>query len=299
MSTKNYFSSREFNDDSSAYINYCNFGESGYDPKTQKTYRTLSPENYVNKWKGKVFDEDTDPNKLPKDPIRLSTYHASARAGAQRSILRDKLASSSTFNDLINSEESKSLFNLDKFGMEVEDDDGDKGMLYLQTKEQVQEFVKAVGMLTSKFIDRKIEDLRSEIQSDLQSQFEDKIYELEQTVQNQIKEFESKAPQLVSGNSQTQKFNYDWVTYATQIIESNKDVYGYISGLDTKEKQTEFVNLWQNSANDLFLELSKKNPDIKVSPALIQAYTQQSLNNLLIENGTFLTEALPQFDSNY
>lgn len=291
------FSTRSFQSDIKALENFHRFPEGKNEYNSPVTI--LSPEDFIEKYPD-LFDDKTDPSRLPKTAEGIASLVASSALGAKKSITRDKIASKGLKAFTEDDPELRDLFNPDDYvSLEKDPESGEEVKLYLQDPTQFEKFVKNMGLFVTKYVDHLVGERLDQMKYDVDSDMQNKLDQLESNLSVQFEDYIGKeAPRLMQRTSQEENVKKIFNHYGNQILSNNSyknEVFTHLSGIDA-EAVKKLYSSWESKTLAKFNQWQLVKPDGTLTPELVKAFVDSSLVEMLGEQGKFLLEPLPTVD---
>lgn len=275
---------------------------SGINKHNQKV-NILSPIEFTNKYSD-VFDNKTDPDKLPKTLEGLVATLMSKVAGANSAIKTTKLANNNLFND----KSLEEVFDIQKYSTTTteEDENGKSSPItyYLQDEKQFYTFTKDIISFLKQTFDTALANKEEELKEEFNSLLNITTAELTADSSNKLEEainsFRLEAPSINKNNNNLALASKTFNDYGVLVIEQNNSqnqVHSYLSTLP-KEDLEKLYALWEKQVQDKFKKYLDADSSRQFSAPLIAQFTSNVLSELLLERGIVLTASLPLFNSN-
>lgn len=267
--------------------------------KHNQSVKILSPDEFVAKYPN-VFDDKTDPSKLPKTTEGLTATLMAKLAGASSAIKTTKLAS----NNLFQEKSLEDVFDIEKYSTIVteENDDGKEfnATYYLQDEKKLHSFIKDIVSFAKQSFDTSIAIKEEELREEFSTQLNIAVAELTAQSSNQIEEaitsFKLEAPSMVKQTNLNSLVGQTFNQYGVQILEHNNSdnqVHKYMSSLP---EANVFYDEWLKRVEDKFGNYLKADSNRVFNKDLVAQYTANVLNDMLADQGITNVQ-LPMFSS--
>jgi len=293
------FNNRQFQDDMRAYI------ASYHGPKKDRNGEdipTMTPKEFTDKYP-QFFSSNTDLSRLPKTPEGMAALVASSAIGAQKSVIRDRIASKGIEAFIDNDEELKDIFDVKNYSDVVENEDGEKETVYLQKAEQITKMIKDIAMVQIKYIDSVVNERLEMLREDMSTEMNTQNSIMENSLKDYTRELvTTKVPRLMEAQTNENNVKSIFNHYSGQVIANNGEdnqVAKLLKNAGSNEEITKIYDDWGKATLTKFNNWNKnKTSGAKYSPELIKSFADNALSEVLSMRGEFLTEELPKIDMN-